>query len=107
MAQKVFKVLGHRLRHLVGLVEQLSFSTVRTRLIAYLIRLAEEKGARTATGIEFQLAENNEELAVRLGTVRELISRNLGRLHGEGLIHMNRRSVNIPNIAILREERAR
>src|SRR5260370_5167696 len=44
MALKVFKVLGHRLRHLVGLVEELSFSTVRARLIAYLVRLAEERG---------------------------------------------------------------
>ena len=107
MAQKVFKVLGHRLRHLVGLVEQLSFSTVRSRLVAYLVRLAEERGVRTVKGIEFQLAENNEELAARLGTVRELVSRSLGRLHGEGLIQMKKRSVNIPNISVLREESAR
>jgi CRP/FNR family transcriptional regulator len=32
MALKVFKVLGHRLRHLISLVEELSFSTVRARL---------------------------------------------------------------------------
>src|SRR5271169_2725875 len=30
---------------------------------------------RTPQGIHFQLTENNEQLAVRLGTVRELISR--------------------------------
>ena len=79
MALKVFKVLAHRLRHLVSLVEELSFATVRARLIAYLVRLAEENGQRTPQGIHFQLTENNEQLAVRLGTVRELISRNLGR----------------------------
>jgi len=104
MALKVFKVLAHRLRHLVGLVEELSFSTVRVRLIAYLLRLAEENGQRTPQGIHFQLNENNEELAVRLGTVRELISRNLGRLHGDRLIEMNKRTVNIPNLDILRDE---
>ena len=104
MALKVFKVLAHRLRHLVSLVEELSFATVRARLIAYLVRLAEETGQRTPQGIHFQLTENNEQLAIRLGTVRELISRNLGRLHGDKLIEMNKRTVNIPDLAILRDE---
>lgn len=107
MALKVFKVLGHRVRHLVDLVEQLSFSTVRKRLIAHLVRLAETTGQQTQRGICFQLIENNEELAVRLGTVRELVSRNLGRLHGENLIQMNRRSVNIPDLAAFQDEIAR
>ena len=48
--------------------------------------------------------ENNEELAARLGTVRELISRNLGRLHGEELIQISRRTVIVPNLAVLKEE---
>jgi len=107
MALKVFKVLGHRLGHLVVLVEELSFSTVRARLIAYLVRLAEENGHQTSRGIHFQLTENNEELAVRLGTVRELISRNLGRLHGDKMIQMGKRTVNIPDLSILRDEIAR
>lgn len=104
MALKVFKVLAHRLRHLVGLVEELSFSTVRARLIAHLVRLAEQSGSSTPKGICFQLSENNEQLAARLGTVRELISRNMGRLHGDKLIEMNKRTVNIPNLSVLRDE---
>jgi CRP/FNR family transcriptional regulator len=55
-------------------------------------------------GIEIELRENNKELAARLGTVRELVSRNLGRLHGEGLARMRRRAVTIPNEALLRAE---
>ena len=104
MALKVFKVLGHRLRRLTSLVEELSFSTVRERLIAYLLGLANEAGRATPNGIQFELNENNEELAARLGTVRELVSRNLGRLHGAGLIQMKRRMVIIPDRAALRRE---
>lgn len=104
MALKVFKVLAHRLRHLVNLVEELSFSTVRARLIAYLVRLAEQSGKQTPHGICFQLRENNEELATRLGTVRELVSRNMGRLHGESLIEIRKRTVNIPDLSLLRNE---
>jgi CRP/FNR family transcriptional regulator len=87
-----------------SLVEDLSFSTVRGRLVAYLAHLADEEGRQTASGIEFELAENNEELAARLGTVRELVSRSLGRLHGEGLIEIRRRTVIVPSLASLKEE---
>lgn len=107
LSLKVFKVLGHRLRHLVRLVEDLSFSTVRARLIVHLLHLAEAKGFASLTGVQFELSENNEELAARLGTVRELISRNLGRLHGSGLIQMKKRIVTIPDVAALKEEIAK
>lgn len=104
VAVKVIKVLGHRMRHLEKLVEELSFSTVRGRLIAHLLRLAEEYGKPNGASVDFELRENNEELAARLGTVRELISRNLGRLHGDGLIEMRRRSVKILDVRRLEDD---
>lgn len=107
LALKVFKVFARRLRHLVSLVEELSFSTVRARLVAHLVRLAEQTGSSTPQGVCFRLNENNEQLAARLGTVRELISRNLGRLHGDKLIQMNKRTVTIPNLSVLRAEMER
>jgi CRP/FNR family transcriptional regulator len=104
VAVKVIRVLGHRLRQMRQLVEDLSFAPVRARLIAYLLSLAADRGVRGDAGVQIRLDENNEELAGRLGTVRELISRNLGRLHGDGLIVMSRRSVCIPDEARLRAE---
>jgi CRP-like cAMP-binding protein len=104
LALKVIKVLGHRLRRMGTLVEELSFATVRKRLISHLVQLAEESGVPTSPGIEFELTENNEELATRLGTVRELVSRNLGRLHGDGLIEMRRRTATIQNLSALKNE---
>jgi CRP/FNR family transcriptional regulator len=104
VALKVIKALGHRLRRMTTLVEELSFSTVRGRLVSYLVHLAQESGRATNLGVELELAENNEELAARLGTVRELVSRNLGRLHNEGLIQMSRRKVRIPDLRVLQRE---
>jgi CRP/FNR family transcriptional regulator len=104
VALKVIKALGHRLRRMTSLVEELSFSTVRGRLVTYLAYLAREFGRTTDCGVELELAENNEELAARLGTVRELVSRNLGRLHNEGLIVMSRRKVLIPVLSALQNE---
>lgn len=104
VALKVIKVLGHRLRHLDRLVEELSFSTVRRRLVAHLLSVAAERGTKNGNGVEFELKENNEELAARLGTVRELVSRNLGRLHGSGLIEMRKRTVRIPDLNRLEKD---
>lgn len=104
VAARVIRVLGHRLRRLRDLVEELSRGTVRDRLITHLLRLAEQNGTPGSAGIEINLEENNEELAARLGTVREIVSRNLGRLHGEGLLRMRRRAITIPDLEALRRE---
>ena len=47
---KVLRVVGARLRRLVGIIEELSFTTVRHRLASYLLRLAQKSGKRTAAG---------------------------------------------------------
>ena len=73
VAMKVIKVLGHRLRNMGSLIESLSFSTVRGRLLAYLLHLAEEQGRRTAHGVEFELTENNEELAAGCDCISESV----------------------------------
>jgi len=104
VAMKMVKVLAHRLRRMGKLVEDLSFTSVRGRLIAYLLHSLRQTGRQTAAGWEFDLKENNEELAARLGTVRELISRNLGRLHNEGLVRIRRRLVEVPDLEALQAE---
>jgi CRP/FNR family transcriptional regulator len=89
----VLATVGARLRRLVGIIEELSFTTIRQRLISTLVRLAESEGVKTARGIEFQLPASHQELANQLGTVRELISRNLMRLQAEGLLDVDARQI--------------
>jgi CRP/FNR family transcriptional regulator len=101
---KLLEVLGRRQRHLVNLVNELSFSTVRGRLAAYLLRRARLEGERTPGGVRFTLQANNREIAARIGTVRDLVSRNLGRLQAEGLIQLEGRSVTVPDLAALEAE---
>lgn len=102
VALKVLKVVGGRLRHLVGIIEELSFTTIRSRLISYLLRHAHQSSAtEKATVI---LPASNQELASHIGTVRELVSRNLSRLQAEGLIAMDGKTVRILNAEALRAE---
>ena len=90
---KVLTVVGARLRNLVVIIEELSFTTIRQRLISVLLKLAQSEGRKTARGIEFQLPASHQELANQLGTVRELISRNLMRLQAEGLLDVDARQI--------------
>jgi CRP/FNR family transcriptional regulator len=98
VALKVLQVVGTRLRHLVGIIEELSFTTIRQRLISTLLKLAQSEGRKTTRGIEFQLPSSHQELANQLGTVRELISRNLMRLQAEGLLDVDARQIVVKDI---------
>jgi CRP-like cAMP-binding protein len=99
LALRFLQVFGRRLRQLVGLAERVTFGTIRQRLAGDLL-----ERAKLATGPAFQLEETQEELATRLGTVREVISRNLGRFQSEGLLKIDRRTVEIVNQAGLENE---
>ena len=99
VALKVLAVVGSRLRRLVGIIEELSFTTIRQRLASTLLKLAQTQGAKTERGIEFRLPGSHQELANQLGTVRELISRNLMRLQAEGLLDVDAREVVVKDMA--------
>ena len=104
VALKVLRVVGERLRRLVGIIEELSFTTVRHRLAAYLLRLVEKEGKRTSAGTEIALPVSNQGLASQIGTVRELVSRNLSRLQAEGMLQIEGRRVTIRDLKVLQAE---
>jgi CRP-like cAMP-binding protein len=104
VALKVLRVVGSRLRRLVGIIEELSFTTVRHRLASFLLRLAHKDGKRSSAGVEITLPASNQELASHIGTVRELVSRNLSRLQAEGILQIDGRTVTIPNLKALEAE---
>jgi CRP/FNR family transcriptional regulator len=88
IARAVIGSLAMRLRRMVALVQELSLKAVRERLAGLLLELAEENDT-------FELHWNNQEIAARLGTVREIVSRTLSRMVHEGAIEMNGRQVRI------------
>jgi CRP/FNR family transcriptional regulator len=104
VALKVLRVVGARLRRLVGIIEELSFTTVRHRLASFLLRQAQKEGRRTSGGVEVVLPANNQEIASQIGTVRELVSRNLSRLQAEGVVQLEGRNVLIVNLKALEAE---
>jgi CRP/FNR family transcriptional regulator len=88
VALGIIRVLARRVRTFAGLVEQLSFRDVTARTAGLLLA---ESGGRTT----FELTATRDELATRLGTVRELVSRSLARLRRAGVIRVAGRRVTI------------
>jgi CRP/FNR family transcriptional regulator len=69
-----------------------------------VVRSAAESGKHTRDGIEVTLPASNQELASQIGTVRELVSRNLSRLQAEGVVRIDGRSVLIRDLKSLEAE---
>jgi CRP-like cAMP-binding protein len=99
VALKVLAVVGRRLRHLVGLVESMTFGSVTQRLARLLLDASNAAGSAS-----FTLPVTHQELASRLGTVREVVSRNLARFRAQGLVRIQDRQVDIVNRAALELE---
>jgi len=99
VALKILAVVGRRLRHLVGVVESLTFGSVTQRLARLLLDASRQAGADA-----FDFPITHQELASRLGTVREVVSRNLARFRAEGLIRMQGHHLSILNHAGLERE---
>jgi CRP/FNR family transcriptional regulator, dissimilatory nitrate respiration regulator len=74
--------LSVRLRHLVGLVEDLSLKEVPCRLAAYLLDLSGRQGGAA----EFELDVAKGRLATMLGTLPETVSRVLKKMYREKLV---------------------
>ena len=101
---KLLELVASRVRPMISMIEQLCFSTVRQRLVALLLRLAESKGKLTDQEVEFTLSSTYRDFAARIGTVPELVSRNLSSLQALGVIRIRGKKVIILKPKSLRLE---
>jgi CRP/FNR family transcriptional regulator len=90
VALGVIAVLARRVRTFAGLIEDLALRDVTARVAGWLLAEARRGGGDTVV-----LAATREEIGTRLGTVRELVSRALGRLQAAGMITVRGRTVRV------------
>jgi CRP-like cAMP-binding protein len=83
ISANVIRILASRLRHLVGLVEDLSFRHVTGRVAKILLQHGRDTGAGTG-----RLTQ--QEMATMAGTAREMVGRALKALEQAGAIKMER-----------------
>jgi len=101
---KVAKVLSRRIRLYAELIECLALRNVDQRLAVFLLALMEDRGVDARLAVEFELPLTRSEIATRIGSVREVVSRSLSRLHEMKLIELRgKRVVLVPDAQALRD----
>jgi CRP-like cAMP-binding protein len=88
LAWALIESMARRARYLVNMVEDLSMRSVKGRLARLLIEQAEVNQAGAVPRLLTQ-----EEMASRLGTVREMVGRALRSLAAEGIIEFDRHRI--------------
>jgi CRP-like cAMP-binding protein len=91
MALAIIRKLSDRVLHYIGLVEDLSLRSVESRLASTLLRKAELRN-------ELMIVPRREwttfdEMAVRLGTVRDVLSRAMKTLEVEGYLKVEKQAI--------------
>jgi CRP/FNR family transcriptional regulator len=94
--------MAERVRKHAQLVNVLSLHEVGQRLAFLLLSEAEKSGLQQEGRIDLHLSLSNHEIATRIGTVRDVVSRALARLQQLGLVKLNLRAVTIPSPHALR-----
>ncbi len=98
IALSILAKLATNLRTLVQMAEELAFFQVTHRMARLLCQLLAEPTGRTET-----LRLTQDELAARLGTVREVAARALRELERSGAISMTHRQIGIRDRTRLEE----
>lgn len=95
IALVALKAMAGRLRHAAALIENLSLREVDQRLAAFLLEEVRQRGVRTGRGLSVELRLTNQQIAARIGTVREVVSRAFARLQREGTIELKGRRLTV------------
>lgn len=99
LAWALIESIARRTRHLVGLVQDLSLRSVKSRLAKLLLDQAQASAQESVPRLLTQ-----EEMASRLGTVREVVGRALRSLVASGIIEFDRHQIIIRDAERLAEE---
>jgi CRP/FNR family transcriptional regulator len=103
IALAALKVLAGRLRNCASLVETLSLHDVDRRLARLLLVEARARGHRSGSELELDFGLTHQQIASRIGSVREVVSRAYSRLQQSGLIKINGKKITIPSEPALAE----
>ena len=94
IALNTIKLLAGRVRHLLSLVEDLSFKNVIGRIAKILLKYASD-----GTGSGERLTQ--QDMGAMAGTVREIVGRSLKALENEGAIRLDHHRIIITNKEML------
>jgi CRP/FNR family transcriptional regulator len=95
--------LSHFLRRFASLIEELSLKEVSSRMAKYLIDLSIRLSKEGKNSKEVELDLSKTQLASKLGTISETLSRTLAKMKAKGIIDVKRNRILILNHEALKE----
>jgi CRP/FNR family transcriptional regulator len=95
--------LSHFLRKFASLIEELSLKEVSSRIAKYLIDLSMKLSKEAKTPREVELDLSKTQLASKLGTISETLSRTLSKMKAKGVIDVKKNRILILNRKMLEE----
>src|SRR5665213_3952101 len=95
-------LMARKLRNVASLAEQLALKDVSQRLATLLLEEAQRTAAELQDGVSFSLPLSHTQLASRLGTVREVVTRSLQKLVQQELLAIHGHRIVILDIKALR-----
>jgi len=95
--------LSHFLRKFASLIEELSLKEVSSRVAKYLIDLSLKSAKDGKTPKEVDLDLSKTQLASKLGTISETLSRTLSKMKAKRVIDVNKNKILILNRELLEE----
>ena len=101
LALAFIRKLSERVLHYIGLVEDLSLRSVEARLASTLLRNAELRNGQLI--VPRREWTTFDEMAVRLGTVRDVLSRSMKTLEVEGYLKVEKQTIVILDLKGLSE----
>lgn len=109
VAWSALRVLAGKLRRHAELIDQLALQDVVPRIARFLLAQSGIDGIEPKSGAVLKINLSQQQLASRIGAVREVVSRGLTRLEKDGLITIQRdrpgkrgTSLILENVAMLR-----
>lgn len=104
-ALSALRILSRRLRRATGMVERFALLEVSQRVAGYLVQQIPAE-ASTRPTVELELKHTNQDIADRVGTVREVVSRTFANLQRRGWLEKDNRVVRIKDVEALKRHAA-
>ncbi len=95
--------LSQYLKKFAALIEELSLKEVSSRIAKYLLDLSLRSSREGRGSREVELDVSKTQLASRLGTISETLSRTLGKMKAKGIIDVKKNRILILNQELLEE----
>lgn len=103
VATKLVELLVVKIRRMSERVFEVSALSVRERVRRELLRLAAD-GTRLGQGVVIRPAPTHYEIAARIGSHREAVTREFNRLEESRIVEIRRRQIRIVNLDLLQAD---